>query len=113
MLEAPDQESDVSRVGTKNASWTKRRNAPQDINKKRERKMELKVFRSRRTPNFYLITEPENVQVTAESHYRASPGDFLEPLSQELAAKVLRDMPPSDVLQPYIDVVGCYEHIAA
>ena len=72
--------------------------------------MDFQILRSRKDPEFYIITDVRNYQRAMQEYQDSQPGDELVAADPGSEQRVLDTIPNLSVVRSFIDLIGYFGH---
>lgn len=72
--------------------------------------MDFQILRSRKDPEFYIITDERNYHRALQEYRESQPGDELVPAEPGCHQRVLDTIPNLSVVRSFIDLIGYFGH---
>ncbi|MEK9672444.1 MAG: hypothetical protein VW268_08070 [Rhodospirillaceae bacterium] len=72
--------------------------------------MEFLILRSRKDPDFYIITDERNQHRAIQEYRESQPGDELTVAPAGVNQAVLATIPNLSVVKSFIDLIGYFGH---
>ncbi len=72
--------------------------------------MEFLILQSRKDPDFYIITDPQNAHRALQEYRESQPDDELSLAPVDSHARVLDSIPNLSVVKSFIDLIGYFGH---
>lgn len=72
--------------------------------------MDFQILRSKKDPEFYIITDERNYHRALQEYRESQPGDELIAAPVEIHQRVLDTIPNLSVVRSFIDLIGYFGH---